>query len=126
MGLATHGERKPFAVVQTAFDDIEGQLSPDGQWLADASNESGRYDIYVRTVPESGGKWQVSVAGGAQPRWRGDWARAAVAADGRFLMNSAADEAIRSPITIVHRAWGLGLEPPVPSPQSQVPGPKSF
>ncbi len=58
------GERKPFAVLQSSFDEIEGQFSPDGRWLAYASNESGRYEIYIRTFPESGGKWQVSVAGG--------------------------------------------------------------
>ena len=66
------GERKPFAVLQSSFDEIEGQFSPDGRWLAYASNESGRYEIYIRTFPEAGGKWQVSAAGGVQPRWRRD------------------------------------------------------
>jgi Tol biopolymer transport system component len=66
------GERKPFAVVQTRFDEIQGQFSPDGRWLAYASNESGRNEIYVQTFPETGGKWQISVAGGLQPRWRRD------------------------------------------------------
>jgi Tol biopolymer transport system component len=70
--LPMMGERKPFAVLQSSFDEIGGQFSPDGRWLAYASNESGRYEIYVRTFPESGGKWQVSVAGGVQPRWRRD------------------------------------------------------
>ena len=64
--------RKPFAVLQSSFDEIAGQFSPDGRWLAYASNESGRYEIYIRTFPEAGGKWQVSVAGGVQPRWRRD------------------------------------------------------
>jgi len=70
--LPLTGERKPFALVQTSFEEIEGQFSPDGRWLAYASNESGRYEIYIRTFPEAGGKWQVSVTGGLQPRWRGD------------------------------------------------------
>ena len=64
--------RKPFPVVQTSFDDIQGQFSPDGRWLAYASNESGRYEIYIRSFPEAGGRWQVSTAGGTQPRWRRD------------------------------------------------------
>ena len=64
--------RKPFPVVQTSFDESGGQFSPDGRWLAYVSNESGRYEIYVRPFPESGGKWQVSTGGGAQPRWRRD------------------------------------------------------
>jgi hypothetical protein len=70
--LPMTGERKPFAVLQGRFDEIEGQFSPDGQWLAYASNESGRNEVYVRTFPEAGGKWQVSVAGGLHPRWRRD------------------------------------------------------
>jgi eukaryotic-like serine/threonine-protein kinase len=70
--LPLAGERKPFAVVQSSFDEIEGQFSPDGRLLAYASNESGRYEIYIRTFPETSGKWQVSTGGGAQPRWRKD------------------------------------------------------
>ena len=70
--LPMTGERKPFPVVQTSFDEIEGQFSPDGRWLAYASNESGRYEIYISPFPESGGKRQVSTAGGTQPRWRAE------------------------------------------------------
>ena len=66
------GERKPFPVVQTSFDEIEGQFSPDSRWLAYASNESGRYEVYVRPFPDAGGNWQVSTGGGSQPRWRAD------------------------------------------------------
>ncbi len=68
--LPLAGERKPFPVVQTSFEDMQGQFSPDGRWLAYASNESGRYEIYVQPFPVSGGKWQVSTAGGTQPRWQ--------------------------------------------------------
>jgi WD40 repeat protein len=65
-------ERKPFPVLGSNSDDIEGQFSPDGRWLAYASDESGRYEIYIRTFPEGSGKWQVSVTGGRQPRWQQD------------------------------------------------------
>jgi Tol biopolymer transport system component len=70
--LPLTGERKPFPVVQTSFEEFGGQFSPDGRWIAYASNESGRSEIYVRPFPGPGGKWQVSTAGGAQPRWRRD------------------------------------------------------
>jgi hypothetical protein len=70
--LPMTGERKPFAVLQSSFNEMEGQFSPDGRWLAYASDESGRYEIYVRTFPEASGKWLVSVAGGVEPRWRRD------------------------------------------------------
>ncbi len=49
-----------------------GQFSPDGKWVAYTSNESGKWEIYVTSFPEPRGKWQVSSAGGTQPRWRGD------------------------------------------------------
>jgi Tol biopolymer transport system component/tRNA A-37 threonylcarbamoyl transferase component Bud32 len=49
-----------------------GQFSPDGKWVAYASNETGKWEIYVTSFPKSGGKWQVSTGGGEQPRWRGD------------------------------------------------------
>ena len=49
-----------------------GQISPDGKWVAYASNEGGEWEIYVTTYPDANGKWQVSRAGGTEPRWRGD------------------------------------------------------
>jgi hypothetical protein len=49
-----------------------GQFSPDGKWIAYASNETGKWEIYVTSFPEPRGKWQVSIGGGEQPRWRGD------------------------------------------------------
>ena len=48
------------------------QFSPDGKWVAYASNESGRWEVYVTSFPDANGKWQVSTDGGEQPRWRGD------------------------------------------------------
>ncbi|HTA24545.1 MAG TPA: protein kinase [Terriglobales bacterium] len=49
-----------------------GRFSPDGKWVAYASNESGRWEVYVTSFPEAHGKWQVSNAGGEQPKWRSD------------------------------------------------------
>jgi len=49
-----------------------GQISPDGKWVAYASNESGEWEIYVATFPSAAGKWQISRGGGTEPRWRGD------------------------------------------------------
>ncbi len=48
------------------------RFSPDGRWLAYASDESGRFEIYVRAFPGPGGKWQVSTAGGGYPVWSRD------------------------------------------------------
>ena len=66
------GNGKSFPIVQTAFDELDAHVSPDGRWLAYVSNESGRLEIYGRPFPGPGGQWQVSTAGGSQPRWRPD------------------------------------------------------
>jgi Tol biopolymer transport system component len=70
--LPMTGERKPLVIVQAAMDQPGGEFSPDGRWLAYESNESGRFEVYVQPFPEAGGKRQVSIAGGTQPRWRRD------------------------------------------------------
>jgi len=49
-----------------------GQFSPDGKWVAYASNESGIWEVYVSPFPEPNSKWQVSRGGGEEPRWRSD------------------------------------------------------
>jgi hypothetical protein len=53
-------------------NQVDGQISPDGRWVAYASDESGTWEIYVTTFPSAAGKWQVSRGGGTEPRWRGD------------------------------------------------------
>ena len=60
----------PFLKSSSAL--MNGQFSPDGKWVAYSSNESGRWEVYVTSFPEAHGKWQVSNAGGDQPRWRRD------------------------------------------------------
>jgi len=66
------GDRKPYAFLSTPFNEQGGVFSPDGRWVAYQSNESGRDEIYVRPFPGPGGQWQVSTAGGSDPRWRPD------------------------------------------------------
>jgi len=69
-----------------------GQFSPDGKWVAYASNETGKWEIYVTSFPEPRGKWQVSTGGGEQPRWRGD---------GKELFYLSADyKMMAAPVTI--------------------------
>jgi eukaryotic-like serine/threonine-protein kinase len=67
---------QPRPWLQTQFDEGRGQFSPDGQWVAYESNESGRYEIYVRQFSPDGAagtsQSQLSTSGGEQPRWRGD------------------------------------------------------
>jgi serine/threonine protein kinase len=67
--LPLSGEGKPYPVVATPADDRSGAFSPDGRWIAYASNESGRFEVYVQPFPPTGTKWQISRAGGIQPGW---------------------------------------------------------
>ena len=54
------------------FYDQQGQISPDGRWVAFTSNESGRREVYVQDFPRATQKRQVSAEGGIEARWRGD------------------------------------------------------
>jgi Tol biopolymer transport system component len=72
--LPLEGGRKPFLVVPhttTSFTS-EAHLSPDGRWIAYASDESGRDEVYVSAFGEEQGKWQISPNGGTQPQWSRD------------------------------------------------------
>ena len=63
-------EPKPF--LQTEFNEFSSQFSPDGNWMAYVSDESGTLDVYVRAFPSSDNRWRISNNGGSQPRWRHD------------------------------------------------------
>jgi Tol biopolymer transport system component len=72
VGFVSVADRKATTLLGTPFDERSPQFSPDGRWLAYASDESGRFEIYVQPFPGLGQKWQVSTGGGAYPRWRRD------------------------------------------------------
>jgi len=61
------GELKP--LLTGSYIQWESSFSPDGRWLAYASNENGDFEVYVRPFPGPGGKWQVSSGGGRYPKW---------------------------------------------------------
>ena len=63
---------EPTRFINSNASDTNGQISPDGKWVAYASDESGNWEIYVTSFPGAAGKWQVSRGGGTEPRWRGD------------------------------------------------------
>jgi eukaryotic-like serine/threonine-protein kinase len=70
---------------------LQPQISPNGQWLAYTSDESGRNEIWVRPFPgiHSGGRWQVSTGGGDSPLW---------APDGRELFYRSGNQVMAAPI----------------------------
>ena len=104
--LPMDGDRKPFPVVQTNFNETTGQFSPDGKWIAYQSNESGRVEIYVQPFPGPGGKTQISTAGGSQARWRHD---------GKELFYIGLDDRLMAvPIQVTPNSQSV--EPGVPIP----------
>jgi eukaryotic-like serine/threonine-protein kinase len=77
------------AIVATSASERHGRFSPDMGWVAYASNESGRFEVYVRRFPGGELKWQVSTEGGVQPHWRRDGRELFyLAPDGRLMAAS--------------------------------------
>ena len=66
------GDHKPFPFLATPFLEANGRFSPDGKWMAYVSNETGRFEVYVRPFaggPANGEKIQISNSGGDFPVW---------------------------------------------------------
>ena len=71
--LALGTDRRVEPLLHTPFSEQNGEVSPDGRWLAYQANDSGRAEIWVRPFATvNGGHWQVSVGGGFQPLWSPD------------------------------------------------------
>jgi Tol biopolymer transport system component len=70
--LPFDGSGRPFPFLKTETNELWAQFSPDGRWVAYQSNESGRFEIYVRAFRAPGGQTVVSTGGGVYPRWSHD------------------------------------------------------
>lgn len=71
--LPLEGDRKPVELFsEHDGDEAQAAFSPDSRWIAYQVFTSGAPTVFVSPVQGSGGKWQVSTAGGYNPRWRGD------------------------------------------------------
>jgi serine/threonine-protein kinase len=70
VAYSLEGDSAEVPLLTSDYDEVAPQLSPDGRWLAHASEESGRYEVYVRPFPDvESGRWTVSTEGGTSPRW---------------------------------------------------------
>ena len=66
----TGGPRQTEPLLQTTFNELNGEISPDGHWLAYQSNDSGLFQISVRPFPNvDSGHWTISPSGGTMPVW---------------------------------------------------------
>lgn len=87
--LSLEGDRKPVPFLKTPFAEAQPTFSVDGRWIAYTSNESGRFEIYVRPHPGPGRKIQVSPSGGSEPLW---------SRDGRELFYRSGDRMLAVPV----------------------------
>ncbi len=77
---------KPTKFIESPAEQLHGNFSPNGRLVAYTSNESGRFEVYVETVPRSDQKWPVSTGGGYEPRWRADGRELYYLSEDRQLM----------------------------------------
>jgi serine/threonine-protein kinase len=105
--MLTLPDRRLQPLIQTPSVERNGELSPNGRWLAYESNASGRFQIYVRPFPDvDSGLRQVSSDGGTQPLW---------ARNGEELFYIKPDRTLSS-VRVEHEpAWpsgtlGIGLD----------------
>jgi Tol biopolymer transport system component len=70
--LPLTAHRSPHPVVESRSITTHARVSPDGVWVAFATNESGRFEVHLQHLRGATGRWQVSSEGGIQPKWRRD------------------------------------------------------
>ena len=110
------GKLIPYQYLHSEFNETHARFSPDGNWVAYASDESGISEVYVQSFPETGGKWQISSGGGDQPLWRRDGKELFyVTADGKLMaaeVNPSAStfqKGIPKPLFVLHVSSGVGI-----------------
>jgi serine/threonine-protein kinase len=101
MQFSLDGSNRVTPLFPTRFDEGNGNVSPDGRWLAYESDSLGQFEIYVRPFPNAGGvQSQISTAGGTRPLWSGT---------GNELFYLAADGALMEvPVDASGAAWNAG------------------
>jgi Tol biopolymer transport system component len=70
--MPMEGDGKARLFKQTAYSERNGQISPDGRWIAYMSDSSGQLEVYVEPIAPGGAQRQISVRGGFGPQWRAD------------------------------------------------------
>ena len=75
LGDSRRRQRRARAYAQSPFNEVQGVVSPDGRWLAYASDESGRYRDLRRLVSDAGDAGRLTSGGGGDPRWNARWQR---------------------------------------------------
>ena len=109
--LPLRPQAAPRAYLNTVANEVQGQVSPDGRWIAYASDESGEVEVYIDSFPTASAKMAVSHGGGGQPQWR---------ADGRELFYLTPDGTLMA--VAVESGPRLRLAMPAPLLRVDTPG----
>jgi Tol biopolymer transport system component len=99
----------------TPFSEVQARVAPNNRWIAYASDESGRFEVYVRDLSAGGRHWTISPAGGMQPEWR---------RDGRELFYISRDRKLMA-VPVAADAQTLSAGVPAPLFDVDVPEPNA-
>jgi len=85
--LSLSGAGRPSQFVEGPTNEVQGRFSPNQRWIAYASDESGKFEVYVRPFPaQNTQSTTISIAGGMQPEWRRDGKELFyISADGKLM-----------------------------------------
>jgi serine/threonine protein kinase/Tol biopolymer transport system component len=98
--LSMESGRSYKPLLKEKYNEYQPRISPDGRWMAYASNESGRIEVYVRPFPDvDKGRWQVSTSGGNSPLWSRDGRELFYFSDGSVMAVTVKTEPNFSPGT---------------------------
>jgi serine/threonine-protein kinase len=110
------GEVRP--VLTTAAYEGSAKLSPDNRWLAYTSNDSGRYEVYLRPFPAPDRRWQVSTGGGTQPVWNPNGRAVFYRSGDRMMLVSVAlgeEPTLSEPTSLFEEPYAFGRGITIPN-----------
>jgi len=105
------GQSKPKTLYSSDFIKDEFHLSPDGELIAYGENRTGTWQVFVASFPSFHDIKQISLAGGAQPRWRGDGRELFFIDPQGKLMSAAVERGSPPKIGIPRKLFDTGLVP---------------
>jgi hypothetical protein len=109
--FALDGSQKPIPVGSRMGSSRQGKISPNGNFIAFTSNESGRDEIYVQPMPPATGYKKVSINGGLHPRWSHDGKELFFVSPDAEMM--AVDITLDPVNSLPHRLFQLKREVPI-------------
>ena len=109
--LPLNGDRRPKAVYTSNFTKDAFHLSPDGQLIAYGELREGKWEVFVASFPSFHDITQVSQAGGAQPRWRGDGRELFFLDSEGAMISVTVDRGSPPKVTVPHKLFDTKMVP---------------